>query len=115
MYGVRSDPALAQLENALLLQVCFGQNEVILNFDDERSVTVMVDIGISANQYRSIDPKYISSFLVSLLGRRLTKARALDGEVLEIVFDNGKAMHLVDETKNYESIVIKLPGSTFVI
>ena len=115
MYGVKNDPALSQLNNALLLQVCFGENEVILNFDGERSMTIMVDVGISLNSYRPISPRNISSFLINLLGKRLTQAKALDEETLEIVFDNGNAMRLSEETKEYESVVIRLPASTIVV
>ena len=115
MHGVKDCPQIRSLVNSLLLQVCFGENELIMNFDNEISMTIMVYIGIQANNYKPVHHNLISSFLTSLIGTRISRVLVVDEDTLKIVFEGEKVLHLSDESRYYESILVKLPNSTLVI
>ena len=45
MYGIRSNLNLNFLIGRTLVQICVGENDLVLNFDGQLSITVMSSIG----------------------------------------------------------------------
>lgn len=115
MHGVKDSPQLRSLTGSLLQQICFGENEVILRFDEGISINISVDIAIRSNNYRPAPGVFISSYLVGLLGKKISRVNILGSDTLELIFDGAESIRLTDESEHYESVIITLPTSTLVI
>lgn len=75
----------------------------------------MVDIGVSSNNYRVMDPKSVSSFVVGLLGKRVATATAQDRDTLELLFEGGPSLRVTDDSTDYESFVITMKSGQSVV
>lgn len=114
MYGVKHLPENL-LKDSLLLQVCFGENEVIFRFDEDEFVTVAVEIGASTNKFQFLNLKHVSNFLVSLVGSRVSFIRDIGADTIEFGFSNGLTFRVMETLEPYESVVFSLRNTTIVI
>jgi Family of unknown function (DUF6188) len=118
MYGLLPDINLAFLYNKVLLQVCIGLNELILNFEDSTSITIICPITISATNRRQQvyeDHRRAVSPIVSLLGQSIAKSVSHPDGTLKLTFSGGCSLTLHDDSNNYESYSIKCGESLIVV
>ena len=54
MYGLQSDPAVDVLKGQALIQICFGENDLFLNFSGNLSFGIYSSIGLGVNADRVI-------------------------------------------------------------
>ena len=110
MYGLPKDLDLSFLKDAILLQVCIGENEVILNFDKGISITIESRFcfrSTSGNESIFEDAPSSAAFLVELLSDSITDVLGhLDG-TLRLSFDTGETLSIYDDNAEYESYLIK--------
>ena len=115
MYGFRQHPVFTRILFAELTQVCFGQNETILRLGSNMAITIMADVGVGSTSFRPISPTLISSYLLSLLGRKLVRTEVIDESCLDLVFDHGNTLRLFDPSPTYESVVFDVPDASLVV
>jgi len=101
-----------------LIQVCIGANDCNLNFDDGLRISVTSVIGCveSNNVYRKYeDFRQAAPNLVALLDRVVMSAREVTGGTLSIEFRGGGRLDIYDDSKEYESYVIRHKDKQIVV
>lgn len=106
------------LVGSLLLQVCIGENEVILRFDKEISVTIesrlMIrdssGLVISFNTLRSA-----AGSLVELLSDTVIKTLLQRTGTLRLWFSRGDVLDIYASNEGYESYQIQHGEEVFVV
>jgi hypothetical protein len=112
MYGFPSTDELRALEGAELVQICIGRNEIILNFFPE-STSILVN-SIEALLDNNSTVFYNINSMNRLLGGRIIRTSALGTHQLEIHFTNGGTLRLIDDSDQFESVVIRTAGRVIV-
>ncbi|MCV7358800.1 hypothetical protein [Mycolicibacterium fluoranthenivorans] len=110
MYGISPEENFDFLDRKLLQQMCFGENELILRFDDPTiSIVIMADIEIVTHirgRRLAEDPRSLASDLVDFLGKTITDIKSTQ-RALFLVFDDEYTLILHDSDENYECFTIK--------
>lgn len=118
MYGLSRDLNLAFFGEQTLLQVCFGANDVIFNFDGEVSITVTSAVGWksqSGDEGRSSDFATAAMPLLALIDQRVSRATGDDAGTLHLHFENGAVLSIYDDSTEFESYVIRNGDQIIVI
>lgn len=110
VYGISPDESFDFLDRKLLQQLCFGENELILHFDDPTiSIVVMADIEIVSRvrgRRLAEDPRSLASDVVNFLGKTITDIKSTQ-RALFLVFDDEYTLILHDSDEHYECFTIK--------
>jgi cytoskeletal protein RodZ len=117
MYGLPANIDLSFLHGRVLLQLCVGQNEMILNFDEDVSITVESSIAFTFadGTYRHYtDWKEASHTAGALLGHQITSAKRKYGGTLCVKFDVDWWIEVFDDSQHYESYSIQ-NGSQLIV
>ena len=113
MYGVLNLPTEVTVGKQLI-QLCFGQNEIVFHFDD--------DIYLTCESHMKLPSK--GSIIYETFGYIATESGALgcevksctksgDSDVL-IEFTNGLVVQLIDDSKQFESIILQVGAKTYI-
>ncbi len=110
MYKLASKIDLDIFKDKVLIQACFGENEIILSFDPNLSVLLTSSIScISASgdvrRYKSL--KESSTDLVKMLGFSTKYATGNEAGTLTVKFENEEAIEIYDDSDQFESFIIK--------
>jgi hypothetical protein len=106
MYRLRKDVDLSFLFGAQLLQVCVGKNELMLNFDRDVRVTILSDIVVTPPRGAPVtyrDTAGGATALLPLLHDSITGATATDAGGLQLSFQTGATVELLDTSSQFES------------
>jgi hypothetical protein len=109
MYGLPSDTNLDFLVTKILIQVCFGANDLILNFTDDISIAIFSSIGIGPNVdtiTRHSNFTEISNEILKLLNQQISKIRWTTEGTLSLTI-NGTVLLIFDDSEQFESYTIK--------
>lgn len=110
MFGLPRDLDLGFMVGCTLLQVCVGQNEVILRFDREVSITIesrfLVRDPHGGEAVVESAPRGVAS-LVSLLADSVIDASGNEDGTLRLSFGKGEILEVYDSSKEYESYQIQ--------
>jgi Family of unknown function (DUF6188) len=116
-YGLPKDLDLTFLKDAILIQVCFGRNEVILRFDREISITI-------ESTFRVQDSDGIESFfdtslpaaksLVSLISDAVVGVGGDCNRSLLLKFSSGSSLEVYDSSQEFESYQIQVGEDIYV-
>jgi hypothetical protein len=129
MFGISADEDFDFLVGKLLQQMCFGENELVLRFDDptidlkvvsdvpqivcviESNIEIITQVRGSRLAESALS---LAGDLVNLLGKRIlgveTKPRTLS-----LKFDNEYTLVLHDSEEHYESFNIRYGDRTIVV
>jgi hypothetical protein len=116
MHGFPDVKVLKPLIGAELMQVCVGVNEVIFHFYPE-TTNIMVN---------AIDSFYENnSHVVTSAKKGLWFNNILESKIVDIiiydkyragfVFSNGVKLTIIDDSKQYESVIFNFNGGTVVV
>jgi len=118
MYGLRSDVDLGFLADACLVQVCVGENEVILNFEPGISIMIAANVRLSRPEMLPElieDSRVLGPALVSLLGDSVEGASVRPGGTLRMVWRTGAIVELLDSWEQFESYTVTHGDSVLVV
>lgn len=117
MYGIDRGYDFEFLIDKRLLQVCFGLFQLILNFDEDISITIEGNFDLSLsnkNKYKeSISIEYDE--VLFLIDQTIKEVQVLDTKTLEINFSNNKNLKLFDNNTNSESFQICSPSGIIAV
>ena len=109
MHGLPDKIDLKFLEEKELTQVCIDQHEVILNFHEELSLTIMSRCVLEASNgevTEVTDFQKSAAVLTRLLGAKTVhETHQTDGK-LTLTFSTRDTLTVFDDQPNYESYVI---------
>lgn len=104
------------LLGAELLQVCFGQNEIIMNFTKDVAIIVMSDLEVITNGSRMRGEfAALAGPLLGLIGAEIAQIYPEGSRKLCIGFSSKAEMLLIDDSDSFESYVISAGGKRYVI
>lgn len=109
MHGLPKNVDLSFLLNKDLLQICIGQNETILNFDDGVSICIETEIHCESTDGTAITctgASDVGSRLAAFLACSVVEATGQEDGTLRLKFSNGGSVEIRDNSKQYESYVI---------
>jgi hypothetical protein len=118
MYGLPADSNFDFLKGAQLIQVCTGENELILNFDRDISIMCASDIRVgSTGQSATLFelPRDATLEVIKLLGDLITTAEGSTDGTLRIGWSRGVSTELLDTSDNYESYTVKYGEQLIVV
>jgi len=110
MYGLPPDVDLGFLVEAQLLQVCTGENEVILNFDREISIMCASEIRSEAVGSLAVlfeKPREATISLVDLLGDVVASVDGAVNGTLQIRWSSGALTEFLDTWEKFESYTVR--------
>jgi hypothetical protein len=118
VYGVPEDLDLQFLHGAELIQVCIGLYQVQFNFDLDASISVEQEWKLYAADGSELDwsrppPRQEPFHLQRLLGQRVAATNVSSPDWIELRFEAGEVLRIVDSSKEYESFSIQ-PGNIFI-
>lgn len=95
-------------------QVCFSQNTLHLDFGDDLSITSeslvvherVADGGPVWSERVSVPVETCG--LMRLIGPSITHSRVVDDANLILEFEDGQILHIMDDSKTYESYRIRV-------
>ncbi len=118
MYGLPPDMDLDFLCGCELIQICVGANECILNFHPDLSILITSQIGYlnSGGEYKRFIhfPDAVASISV-LLGQQISAVTGHPDGTLRLFFASNARLDLFDDSKQFESYVIKGKGQLIVV
>lgn len=118
MNGLPPDLDLSFFENKTLIQVCVGFNELILVFEPRILVTVTSSIGY-VHSHKRVDRfesfPVAASVVCQLLNRAVDSAAGTPDGTLRLEFSGGGHLELYDDSKQFESYVIRFGDTTIVV
>ena len=118
MHRLPPDIDLTFLREKPLFQVCIGQNEMILNFDESVSITVTSRIGITGRLEKFDtyeDFTKAAPAVLALLHDVVTAAEGDTDGTLTLTFRSGIKLEFFDTTERYESYLVKHGDKVIVV
>lgn len=109
MNGIPEKIDATLLLGANLIQVCIGENEVILRFDNETAVTLECEVGVTvggAAPKRSSRSVSTGTAVLPLLGAKVVEITRKSSADLAIRFERDTVVTLHDSNARYESFSI---------
>lgn len=109
MYGLAQGTDLSFFEGATLIQVCIGENEVVLNFHPSISVMIasnVVVLDIDGGSQTLEDSKAIGLAATSFLGNEIAEAVVKEAGTTALRWSGGEVLEIRDTWENFESYTI---------
>lgn len=108
MHGLPKGIDVSFFVGQMLTQLCFGGNDLVLNFADDLSVSVTssVELETGESEMEIEDFKADGAPLLALIERTIEAATPHEDGTLELRFDNDTVLRLLDDSPHYESYVI---------
>jgi hypothetical protein len=117
MKGLPHTVDLAPLLGATVIQVCFGENECQIYCDNRVQIVVEGQIITEdlAGKQQTIE-RYAdeASLLCRLLGKRVTAATRTKEGGLDVKFDDGTQMRILNSNEQFESLQLHVNGRVYV-
>ena len=118
MYRLPSDANLDFFKGKTLIQACFGANDLILNFSENISVAVFSSIGVgleAVNLKRFTAFEEASANILALLNKDVTDIHWTVDGTITLLFDNGHAIEVYDDSTDFESYTISSPAGQVIV
>ena len=118
MYGLPESVDLGFLSGSTLVQICVGENDLILNFYKDVSITVESCVGCedgSGAVQRFGDFRQAAGMLFAFLGQDVRVAVRASQTTLVLEFESGKRIEIYDDSEQFESFVIRYEGKYHII
>jgi hypothetical protein len=116
MYGIPKDFPFEAFKNEVIVQICFGYNQIIFRFDGMISIlvtsSIMVDHDILNEQQEVC---LHAGRLLNLLHQEIKSATTDNGKDLKLTFASGTILTLCDDSEHYESYEINVGDKEYVI
>lgn len=111
MQGLPKDVNLDPLIGAQLEQVCIGENDYILHFDQDVRISVeseSVHERPDVGRVRISDNRTSAGTLCRLLGTKIINANVREDGGVRIGFSDGSQLDIINDSTVYESLVLHI-------
>lgn len=118
MHKIPKNLDFSPLFNQTLIQVCIGENEVILNFHPDARILATVPIvvshqdgvyGVYSNKTDDV------RMLICLLGMRIQSVSMADQSTIQLNLDSGAQIKIADAGEDYESYELSFGKESVVV
>ncbi|HEX8307386.1 MAG TPA: hypothetical protein VF645_03090 [Allosphingosinicella sp.] len=112
MHGFSHDIPLKKLVGLTLIQICIGANEVILRFSENTNILVQsFEKFVLDNHLEQSGGKLLVPYG---LGKVVEDVSIIDKKLVKIAFSGGCIL-LGDDSDQFESLVLELSGSRYIV
>jgi hypothetical protein len=118
MFGLRKNEDVSFFVEATLIQVCVGQNEVNLIFDNDAHITVESDFSVAMDSFSSElfdDCVKGGRALLQLLGCVVCTSEVSPSQGLVLSFKPRGRLEILDSNERYESFVVAYQDKRIVV
>ncbi len=118
MYGLPINFNISVLVGKKLNLVCFSANTISLSFEEDVSITIMNSFIYRDKSYETSNKHsgpVSSSNLMCLVGKAISHAEGQKDGMLTLQFDNEHALVLLDDSREYESYIIKIGNKEIIV
>lgn len=118
MYSLPSNIDLSFFVGKQLIQLCIGEFEFQLNFDDKISISVFCEYTFDKIRYKSQESDHQGHVLHKILGKKVVAAKQVGKKLndLELEFENNKKIILHDDGSDlYQSYTFWGPKGLVVV
>lgn len=115
MYGKPKNVTFTKFIGQRLIQVCFGEHQIQLHFDERCSILSDVDINVLTPKGLSLWGSDSRRQLPELIGHRVQSSAFVDDKIFVMKFDSGVRISLRDDSDEYESFQITMDDEMYVI
>jgi hypothetical protein len=114
MYGVSNDLPVDEFNGCQVLQICFGENEIIINFDGHKSILIMSKIKIENENIFEIE-NFLenSNTLNKLIGKKITDCSLIHCGI-KLSFGS-ESISIIDDSAEFESFIISVGDKKYII
>ncbi len=117
-YGLKPNVDLEFVKHKGLQQVCVGFGELVLNFDQNLRIIITSAIGLELEKKKRQtyeDFRQAVAAVSSLMGNEIKTVEPNTDGTLKLTFEGGQVLTLFDDSKEYESYVIKCGDKIVVV
>jgi Family of unknown function (DUF6188) len=118
MYGSTANHDLGFLVGSTLFQACIGENDIILLFDDDISITIQTDFLIrDSSGLETIFEETLpaAASVVKFIPDMITKVLYQRDGTLCLWFSKGGSIEIYDTSEQYESYNVKHGTKIYVV
>jgi hypothetical protein len=118
MYGLPADTDLSFLKDATLIQVCVGENEIILNLHPQISIMFTAVVRLlnqGGEELVSEESLQLAPALLPLLGSTVADVSIVPPGTLRLAWSSGQVLDLIDSEEHYESYTITNGDKVIVV
>lgn len=117
MYGFPPDVDLSFLEGAVLVQVCVGENEIILNLEPNISIMATSTVLVEREGQRDTcdDARTAGIALLPLLGASVVTVIGSADGTLDVSWSRGIRTRILDSWQDFESYTIRHGARVYVV
>ena len=114
MNGFEFIRGLSSFNGTELIQICIGQNEIIMRFFPEKKTITLFNIDTFIND----NNKFIKNFsigqkLIPIIGEKLDIIDFISDKKVVLKFSDGTDIILRDDSEQYESVTFECDGNFF--
>jgi hypothetical protein len=116
IYGIPKDFPFEAFANEVIIQICFGQNDIIFRLDGLISILVTSPIILDQdvlNEHEDVCRH--AGRLLQLLHQKIDSVATDNGKDLKITFASGTTLTLCDDSEHYESYIVDVGDKKYVI
>ena len=118
MYGLPANTNLDFLKGKTLIQACFGENDLILNFSENIAIAVFSSVGFigdAENVKRHTAFADVSAEILSFLSKIVTDVCWTREGTVTLSFSNGREIQIYDDSESFESFTITSPQGQLIV
>ena len=115
MYGKPIGVSFSEFIGQRLIQICFGEHQTQLHFDERCSVSADVDVKVLTPKGLTLWGDDARKELLTLIGRIVQSSAFVDDKTFVMKFDSGVRLSLHDDSDQYESFQISINGALYVV
>ncbi|MBL1180479.1 MAG: hypothetical protein HND27_05170 [Bacteroidetes bacterium] len=117
MHGLPKNTDLNFLIGQDLIQVCIGENDLLLNFSENCTIEILSTCKlVQGKKILKIESYPVSaSLLCSLIGSKVVSYEISDQGALMLSLNNDAFLTIYDDSDNYESYIIKYSDKEIVV
>ena len=116
MNGISSKLDLNPLIGQTARQICFGEFQLIVRFDDPFEIGIECDCSYENRGLTTVqaaDYGRNASLICNLLGKKIHSAERTSEGGLLLYFEGDTSLHVINSNRHYESFQIHLPSGTY--
>jgi|APFre7841882630_1041343.scaffolds.fasta_scaffold58662_2 hypothetical protein len=118
MYGLPTQFDVAVFVGKTLDLICYSANTISFSFTEDVIITIMGSF-IYRQELHEISNKQsvrlLSSNLMGLIDKSVSRADGWQDGTLNLYFDNGHILTLLDDSQQYESYIIQIGNKEIVV
>jgi hypothetical protein len=116
MYGFRANDPWNILIGKQVIQICFGKNDTIFNFDNDTSLSVEASFELlCGGRTLKQNDESLFSKLVGVLGSKVIKILIPNAQVMNIFFENETVLILHDTHEMFEAVQLNGPNIQIIV